>query len=104
MQGSTIVGAPPLAALYHGPPAFGWPSVIGRWTFDPAIVLVTVVVLGAYLIGVARVRRAGHRWPVARIACFAGPGIGLILLASVWWVGAYSRVLFWDFTVQVTLL
>lgn len=104
MQDSPTVGAQRLAAAYHGPPAFGWPSALGRWTFDPAIVLIAVVVLVAYLLAVARVRRVGGQWPPLRTACFAGPGVGLILLASVWWVGAYSRVLFWDFTVQVTLL
>ena len=97
--------APP-AALdpYHGPPAFGWPSAAGRWAFDPALVVLAAALVAGYLLAVARVRRGGGRWPVARTVSFVVPGAGLTLLAGIWWVGAYARVLFWDFTVQLLLL
>jgi putative copper resistance protein D len=95
----------PLAALaqYHGPPAFGWPSAAGRWTVDPAVLALAVLVAAGYLAAVVRVRRAGGTWPWGRACCFA-TGVGLMTLAGLWWVGVYSRVLFWDFTVQVLLL
>ncbi|WP_045875467.1 cytochrome c oxidase assembly protein [Pseudofrankia sp. DC12] len=98
------VPLPAALAAYHGPPAFGWPSAAGRWTFDPALVVFAAAAATGYLLAVARVHRAGGRWPVARTVSFLVPGVGLAALAGVWWVGAYAQVLFWDFTVQVLLL
>ncbi|MBL7490035.1 cytochrome c oxidase assembly protein [Frankia sp. AgB1.9] len=104
MPVTSTVPSPAVLAAYHGPPAFGWPSAAGRWTFDPALVVFAALAVGGYLLAVARVRRAGGRWPVARTLSFLVPGIGLAVLAGLWWVGVYARVLFWDFTVQVILL
>lgn len=104
MQAAPTVPAPVALAVYHGPPAFGWPSAAGRWTFDPAILVFAVVAATAYLLAVARVRKAGGHWPVARTVSFLVPGLGLAVLAGLWWVGVYARVLFWDFTVQLLLL
>lgn len=92
------------AVPYPGPPALTWPSALDRWTLDPVILAGVALAVVAYLAGVARVRRAGGRWPLARTASFLGPGLGLVLVAAVWWVGAYAKVLFWDFTTQVTIL
>jgi putative copper resistance protein D len=88
----------------HGVAAFGWPSAAARFTLDPALLALAVLAVAGYLLGVARVRRAGGTWSPARTACFLLPGVGLTVLAGMWWVGAYSRVLFWDFTIQVLVL
>ena len=71
----------------------------------PDLFLLTAVVAGlaAYLCGVIRMRRAGHRWPVARTASWAG---GLLLFAAVTGLGVarYAYVLFSVHMVQHMIL
>ncbi|WP_239133537.1 cytochrome c oxidase assembly protein [Rugosimonospora africana] len=60
---------------------------------DMFFLAVTVAGTLAYLVGVWRLRRAGHRWPVARTASWIA---GMVLLAAVTDLGVarYAYVLF----------
>jgi cytochrome c oxidase assembly factor CtaG/putative copper export protein len=60
---------------------------------DMFFLSVTVVGIGAYLAGVARMRRAGNRWPVARTASWVA---GMLVLGAVTDLGVarYAYVLF----------
>ncbi|MEU4689262.1 cytochrome c oxidase assembly protein [Actinoplanes sp. NPDC023714] len=73
------------------------PITAGRLLGDPLpdmfFLTVAVVGVGAYLIGVFRLRRAGHDWPIARTAAWIG---GMVILAAVTGTGLarYAYVLF----------
>ncbi|WP_231954319.1 cytochrome c oxidase assembly protein [Actinoplanes derwentensis] len=60
---------------------------------DMFILSLTVAGIAAYLIGVVRLRKAGHHWPLARTASWTG---GLLLLAAITCLGVarYAYVLF----------
>jgi cytochrome c oxidase assembly factor CtaG len=59
---------------------------------------------GLYLTGVRRVRRAGQNWPAVRAVTFLAGGTGVIVLATMSFLGVYQRVLFWPRAVQTVLL
>ncbi|WP_253866345.1 cytochrome c oxidase assembly protein [Micromonospora sp. WMMA2032] len=78
---------------------FGMPAaptaahLLGQPLPDLFFLTVTVVGIAAYLAGVRRLRRAGHRWPAARTASWVG---GLLVLAAATGLGfaRYAYVLF----------
>jgi cytochrome c oxidase assembly factor CtaG len=77
--------------------------VFTSWTLDVPV-LVAVLLAGAfYLAGVRRVGRPGDRWPAGPVAAFCG-GLGVLVLATMSFVGVYQDVLFWIRAVQTILL
>lgn len=98
----------PLAAVvhtgYNGPPQLTLSRVFTSWTLDLPV-LAVVVLLGAwYLAGVRRVRAGGQRWPAGRAVSFLGLGLGMLVIATMSWVGVYQNVLFWVRSAQTILL
>lgn len=67
----------------------GFAEVVTGWRLDPAALLVTVVAGGAYLRGVARMRRRGHRWPTQRLVAFA-IAVGAMVVATQSGIGRYD--------------
>jgi putative copper resistance protein D len=77
---------------------------VSAWHFDPWVTGVSAVVLGAYLLGVRRLRARGEDWSLARAAAFAVVGIGVLVIASMSSLAVYSPVLLWPMALRVTLL
>src|SRR3984957_3151605 len=102
-----VAGAPgltrTLAAGYHGPPELTVTRALTEWTLDPWMLALIVLLGGAYLAGVRRVRDTGS-WPVARPIWFCGLGLGFLLIATMSWVGVYQSVLMYPRAVQTVLL
>lgn len=77
---------------------------LSSWRFDlPALVLV-LVLGGAYLAGLRRVRAAGAAWPLWRALTFLILGLGSIVVVTMSSLAVYDRVLFWPRAVQYTVL
>ena len=95
--------APPLIAGYHGPPELTVARAFTSWTLDLPMLMVVLLAAGSYLGATRRARRAGRAWPPSRIV-FAGLGLGLLILATMSWLGVYQNVLFWVRAVQTVLL
>jgi cytochrome c oxidase assembly factor CtaG len=95
-----------VAALagYHGPPQLTVPRAFTEWMLDPWALAAILLLGGAYLAGVRRVRRSGARWPAGRAVVFCGLGLGFGVLATMSWVGVYQPVLFYARAVQTILL
>jgi cytochrome c oxidase assembly factor CtaG len=103
---------------YHGPPELTLTGVLTRWTLDPWVLALVLVLGGGYLAAMRRVRRAdpgagglgegGQReavaWPAARPIWFLGLGLGPLVLATMSWVGVYQSVLFYARAAQTVLL
>jgi len=102
-----VAGAPgltrTLAAGYHGPPELTVTRALTEWTLDPWMLALIVLLGGAYLAGVRRVRDTGS-WPAARPIWFCGLGLGFLLIATMSWVGVYQSVLMYPRAVQTVLL
>src|SRR5579859_4143338 len=102
-----VAGAPgltrTLAAGYHGPPELTVTRALTEWTLDPWMLALIVLLGGAYLAGVRRVRDTGS-WPAARPIWFCGLGLGFLLIATKSWVGVYQSVLMYPRAVQTVLL
>jgi putative copper resistance protein D len=84
------------------------PPISGRtmlWPPLPDALLLAVVALGvaAYLVGVARMRRAGDRWPPARTVCWLA-GLLVFAVATVGGPARYAYVLFSAHMVQHLVL
>jgi cytochrome c oxidase assembly factor CtaG/putative copper export protein len=83
------------------------PITAGRLLGDPLpdlfLLAVAAVGIGAYLTGVARMRRAGHHWPVGRTVAWVA---GMLLLATITGLGVarYAYVLFSVHMVQHMVL
>jgi cytochrome c oxidase assembly factor CtaG/putative copper export protein len=83
------------------------PITAGRLLGDPLpdlfILTVAAIGIGAYLTGVARMRRAGHRWPLGRTVAWVA---GMLLLAAITGLGVarYAYVLFSVHMVQHMVL
>jgi cytochrome c oxidase assembly factor CtaG len=89
-----------VASGYHGPPELTVARAFTEWTFDPWMAALIVLLGGAYLVGVRRVRD----WPVARPIWFCGLGLGFLVIATMSWVGVYQSVLMYPRAVQTVLL
>ncbi|MFF1572293.1 cytochrome c oxidase assembly protein [Leifsonia sp. NPDC058292] len=57
-----------------------------------------------YLMGVARLRRHGHRWPARLTAAFLLLGLGSYAVVSFGFLGTESTDLRWAFTTRIALL
>jgi cytochrome c oxidase assembly factor CtaG len=93
-----------LASGYQGPPELTVAHAFTQWTADPPMIALVVVLGGCYLAGVRRVRRQGGRWGTGRVVAFCGLGLGMLVLATMSWVGVYQGVLFYARAVQTVLL
>jgi cytochrome c oxidase assembly factor CtaG len=83
-----------IAGGYQGPPALSVARVLTSWTADLPMLAVALLAAGLYLAGVRRVRRAGEPWPAWRSVSFLVGGVGMLLVATVSFLGVYQGVLF----------
>lgn len=98
MAGGLIAGA------YHGPPALTVARALTSWTLDLPVFVVVLVAAGLYLAGVRRVRRAGEPWPSWEAVAFLTGGAGMLLVATMSFLGVYQGVLFSIRAAQTVLL
>ncbi len=89
-----------LSSGYQGPPALTVTRAVTQWTLDPWVLALVLILGGGYL--AAARRQPG--WPVARRIWFLGPGLGVLVIATMSWVGVYQPVLFYARAVQTVLL
>ena len=68
-------------------------TVLAQWRWDPVTVAGMLAAASLYALGVARVRRAGGRWPAAWSTWF-GAGLATLAVALVSPVDAYADVSF----------
>jgi cytochrome c oxidase assembly factor CtaG len=85
-------------------PRFTLGRALTDWTLDPWLFVVTVWVVGLYLLGVLTLRRRGDRWPVGRTFMFVVVGMGLFALATQSGIAAYDTTLLSDHMVQHMIL
>ena len=97
-----LAGAPEPA--YVGPPALTAARVFSSWTLDVPVLVVVLLAGGLYLAGVRQVRRAGGEWPAVRMVAFYLGGLGVLVLATMSFLGVYQGVLFYTRSVQTILL
>lgn len=64
-----------------------------EWSLAPLPLVVTVWGAGLYLLGVARLRVRGDRWPVGRTVSFVGVGLGAFYVATSSGLAAYDTTL-----------
>ncbi|MFB4320274.1 cytochrome c oxidase assembly protein [Actinomadura sp. 21ATH] len=85
------------------PEAPSWTSYALGWWPDPLLLCLTLGGGALYAAGVARLRRAGRRWPVPRtVAWYAG--LAVLLVATCGGLARYSMVLFSAHMLQHLLL
>jgi cytochrome c oxidase assembly factor CtaG len=92
------------ASGYQGPPELTLARAFTQWTADVPMMVLAVVLGGCYLAAVARVRRGGGSWGTGRVVAFCGLGLGVLVLATMSWIGVYQGVLFYARAVQTVLL
>jgi cytochrome c oxidase assembly factor CtaG len=93
-----------LASGYSGPPELTLARAFTQWTADLPVIALVVVLGGCYLAGVAGVRRRGGSWATGRVVAFCGLGLGVLVLATMSWIGVYQGVLFYARATQTVLL
>ncbi|HWG12560.1 MAG TPA: cytochrome c oxidase assembly protein [Streptosporangiaceae bacterium] len=93
-----------LASGYHGPPHLTVARGFTEWTLDPWMLALVLVLAGAYLAGVYRLRQGpGEPWPWTRVVNF-GLGLAVVAIATMASFGAYANVLFFMRAFQTILL
>jgi cytochrome c oxidase assembly factor CtaG len=95
------VGA--IASAYQGPPELTVARVFTSWTLDVPVLAAVLLAGALYLTGVRRIRRTGGRWPTGAVAAFGG-GLGVLVIATMSFLGVYQGVLFYVRAVQTVLL
>ena len=75
-----------------------------QWTLDPLPLVLTVWVVGLYLLGVRSLHRRGDRWPPGRTVSFVLGGMGLFYVATSSGLAAYDTTLLSVHMVQHMLL
>jgi cytochrome c oxidase assembly factor CtaG len=93
-----------LAAGYHGPPELTLARAFTQWTLDWQMLVLAVALGACYTAGIVLVRRRGKQWPRVRGVLFIGCGLGMLVIATMSWVGVYQGVLFYARSAQVVLL
>jgi len=86
------------------PPELTVARAFTSWTLDLPVLLAVLAAGGLYLAGVRRVRHAGQPWPGVRAVAFLAGGTGVLVIATMSFLGVYQRVLFWPRAVQTVLL
>jgi cytochrome c oxidase assembly factor CtaG len=86
------------------PPALTVSRAFTSWTLDLPVLLAVLAAAGLYLAAVRRVRRSGQPWPAVRMVAFLAGGTGVLVIATMSFLGVYQRVLFWPRAVQTVLL
>jgi cytochrome c oxidase assembly factor CtaG len=86
------------------PPALTVTRAFTSWTLDLPVLLAVLAAAGLYLAALRRVRRAGQPWPALRAVAFLAGGTGVLVIATMSFLGVYQRVLFWPRAVQTVLL
>lgn len=76
------------------PPPLTAVRLLTEWSMNWWVAVGVVVTGGLYLWGVARMRRRGDRWPLARTASFVIGGLGSAVVATMSALGTYDTVLF----------
>ncbi|WP_234412589.1 cytochrome c oxidase assembly protein [Nocardioides sediminis] len=74
-------------------PRFTIGRVFTDWGIDPVPFILAVWVAGAYLVGVALLRRRGDRWPVGRTVSFVVLGMGSFVFATASGLARYDTTL-----------
>ena len=92
------------ASELSGLPPFTLGRVFTQWGIDPFLFVLLVWVTGAYLVGVAVLRRRGDRWPLGRTLAFVVVGMGVFGFATMSGLGAYDTTLLSVHMVQHMLL
>jgi cytochrome c oxidase assembly factor CtaG len=80
-----------------------WGEAATVWTPDPVVLAVVSAAILGYVLGVRRYRRTVGPWPHSRTVCFA-LAVVLFALATMSFIGAFEKVLFWDRALQNALL
>jgi cytochrome c oxidase assembly factor CtaG len=93
-----------LAGSYHGPPELTAARVLTSWTLDLPVLLAVLLAGGLYLAGARRLRRAGQPWGTGRGLAFGIGGLGVLVVATMSFIGVYQGVLFYIRSVQTILL
>jgi len=86
------------------PPELTVSRAFTSWTLDLPVLLAVLAAGGLYLAGMRRVRRAGQPWPAVRAVAFLAGGTGVLVIATMSFIGVYQGVLFWPRAVQTVLL
>lgn len=87
---------------YHGPPLLTVSRYFTSWRFDPGVLVLVLLVGGAYLYGVCTVRSNGQHWPRSRMISVL-LGLVSLIVATMSFVGAYAHVLFWVYSLQIVV-
>jgi cytochrome c oxidase assembly factor CtaG len=74
-------------------PEFTVGRVFRDWQMDPWLFVLTVWIVGFYLLGVWTLRRRGDRWPWSRIFSFVVVGMGSFALATQSGLAVYDTTL-----------
>jgi cytochrome c oxidase assembly factor CtaG len=90
--------------VYTGPPPLTVSRAFTSWTLDVPVLVVVLAAALLYLAGMRRVRRSGQPWPRARAVAFLIGGAGVVVVATMSFLGVYQHVLFYDRAVQTVLL
>jgi cytochrome c oxidase assembly factor CtaG len=88
---------------YQGPPELTVARAFTSWTLDVPVLAVVLLAGVLYLAGVRRMRRTGGGWGAGRTAAFCG-GLGVIVIATMSFLGVYQWVLFYARAIQTVLL
>jgi cytochrome c oxidase assembly factor CtaG len=91
------------AGGYQGPPELTVARAFTSWTLDLPVLAATLLVAALYLAGVRRMRSTRECWAPGRTAAFCG-GLGVIVIATMSFLGVYQWVLFYARAVQTVLL
>ena len=86
------------------PPELTVSRAFTSWTLDLPVLLAVLAAGGLYLAGMRQVRRAGQPWPAVRAVAFLAGGTGVLVIATMSFIGVYQGVLFWPRAVQTVLL
>ena len=84
-------------------PPFGASRLVTEWGIEPVPTILTVWVLGAYLLGVRALVSRGDRWPLGRTLAFSA-GMLLFYVATTSGLAAYDTTLLSVHMVQHMLL
>jgi cytochrome c oxidase assembly factor CtaG len=91
------------AGGYQGPPELTVARAFTSWTLDLPVLTVVLLAGVLYLAGVRRMRRTGAGWGGGPAAAFCG-GLGVIVIATMGFLGVYQWVLFYARAIQTVLL